>query len=112
MSGYTGIYVRRLTDGTIYSVRVRHGRDEIEVDPESYLSGGGQPPFHHLPDRYRRLTWTPPVGYIKRQELGWGVAIEGLALVALRFVVLWAFGLGALWGVVLLFKWMWEHSQL
>jgi hypothetical protein len=52
MSEYTGIYVERLSDGSIYAVQVRdpHG-NETSLDPKTYVQRGIQPLLNSLPKK-------------------------------------------------------------
>lgn len=52
MSEYTGIYVQRLSDGSIYAVQVKdqHG-NQNSLDPQAYVERGIKPPMDSLPDK-------------------------------------------------------------
>lgn len=52
MSEYTGIYVQRLSDGSIYAIQVRdpHG-NETSLDAATYVQRGIEPPIDSLPDK-------------------------------------------------------------
>ncbi len=52
-SSYRGLYVQRLSDGTIHSVQVVDaGGNSIPLDPDTYIQRGVEPPIDHLPDIY------------------------------------------------------------
>ncbi|MCX7067175.1 MAG: hypothetical protein NTW85_05730 [Methylococcales bacterium] len=52
MSSYTGLYVQRLEDGTIYSVQVIDiGGIDIPLDPQIYRERNINPPIELLPDQ-------------------------------------------------------------
>lgn len=52
MSDYKGLYVQRLTDGSIFAVQVKdlHG-NENSLDPNTYVQRGIEPPLDSLPTR-------------------------------------------------------------
>jgi hypothetical protein len=51
MTTYTGLYVSRLSDGTIYSVQVRDSTGvELPLNPEQYADRGVQPVMTLLPN--------------------------------------------------------------
>lgn len=51
MSSYTGLYVQRLSDGSIHGVQVRDTvGNENSLDPLEYLARAIQPPIDRLPD--------------------------------------------------------------
>ncbi len=52
LSSYTGLYVQRLNDGTVYSVQVTdpYG-NELPLNPQDYIDRGIQPPIDQLPTR-------------------------------------------------------------
>jgi hypothetical protein len=48
-SSYTGLYVQRLSNGTIYSVKVKDPNgNEYSLDPVEYVKQGIQPPIDQL----------------------------------------------------------------
>ena len=50
-SSYMGLYVQRLSDGTIRSVQVRNPYGHsFAMDPDLYLARDVQPPMEQLPD--------------------------------------------------------------
>lgn len=50
-SSYKGLYVQRLSDGTIHSVQVVDtGGNSISLDPDAYIERNVQPPIGQLPD--------------------------------------------------------------
>jgi len=52
MSTYTGLYVQRLSDGTIFNVQVRDPSDhESGLTPEDYEAKGILPPIDQLPTK-------------------------------------------------------------
>jgi hypothetical protein len=51
MSSYRGIYVQRLSDGTIHSVQVVDSAgNSIPLDPQVYLQRAIEPAMDALPD--------------------------------------------------------------
>ena len=51
MSTYVGLYVQRLSDGTIYNVQVRDAAGiELPLTPEQYRASGIRPELESLPD--------------------------------------------------------------
>ena len=50
MSSYTGLYVQRHSDGTIFKVQAKYSGGEIPLDPQIYISRGARPPIDQLPD--------------------------------------------------------------
>lgn len=51
MSSYTGLYVQRLSDGTIHSVQVADPfGNSIPLDPDVYIEREVKPPIEQLPD--------------------------------------------------------------
>jgi hypothetical protein len=52
MTTYSGIFVQRLTDGTIYSVQVRDSAgNQNALEPATYSERGIQPPIDSLPTK-------------------------------------------------------------
>jgi hypothetical protein len=52
MSTYTGLYVQRLSDGTIFNVQVRDPRgNETGLIPQDYEARGILPPIDQLPTK-------------------------------------------------------------
>lgn len=50
-SSYKGLYVQRLSDGTIHSVQVVDtGGNSMPIAPEIYMQREVQPPLDQLPD--------------------------------------------------------------
>lgn len=50
-SSYKGLYVQRLSDGTIHSVQVVDpGGNSIPLDPQTYIDRDVRPPIDELPD--------------------------------------------------------------
>ena len=50
-SSYKGLYVQRLSDGTIHSVQVVDtGGNSIPLNPDIYIQRGVEPPIEQLPD--------------------------------------------------------------
>lgn len=50
MTNYTGLYVQRLTDGTIYNVQVRDSNGhEFGLSPQEYEARNISPPVNQLP---------------------------------------------------------------
>lgn len=52
MSEYKGLYVQRLTDGSVFAVQVKdpYG-NETSLDPNTYVQRGIEPPLDSLPDK-------------------------------------------------------------
>ena len=51
MSSYEGLYVQRLTDGTVHSVQVKDSAgNQLPLDPQEYIRRGIGPPLETLPD--------------------------------------------------------------
>jgi hypothetical protein len=61
MSEYTGLYVQRLSDGSIFAVQVKdpHG-NEISLEPDIYVQRGIKPSIDSLPDKTTTFS-RPPV---------------------------------------------------
>ncbi len=58
-SSYKGLYVQRLSDGTIHSVQVVDpGGNSIPLDPQTYIDREVEPTIEKLPDleNYRKST--------------------------------------------------------
>ena len=52
MSQYTGLYVQRLSDGSIFSVQVKDPNgNEANLDHWEYIKRGIQPDINSLPDK-------------------------------------------------------------
>jgi hypothetical protein len=51
-SSYTGLYVQRLSDGTIHNVKVVDtAGHSIPLDPDTYTERDVKPPIDQLPDQ-------------------------------------------------------------
>ena len=51
MSSYKGLYVQRLSDGTIHSVQVEDSAgNSLPLDPQEYVRRGIKPDIDQLPD--------------------------------------------------------------
>lgn len=60
MSSYTGLYVQRLDNGTVFSVQVVDtAGNSLPLEPDTYVQRGIKPPIESLPDQKDYKPATP-----------------------------------------------------